>query len=86
MPVPAAGRRVPRGAPGRRLREVDLEDVSADWTAFTADRLARFRERRARHVAVYGADVAAGLDDFFATIAGLYADGVLGGVRILATR
>ena len=67
------------------FREVAVEDLSADWTAFTADRLVRFRERRARHVAVYGADVAAGLDDFFATIAGLYADGVLGGVRIVAT-
>jgi len=67
------------------FRDIVVEDLSADWTAYTADRLARFRERRARHVAVYGTDVAAGLDDFFATIAGLYAGGVLGGVRILAT-
>jgi cyclopropane fatty-acyl-phospholipid synthase-like methyltransferase len=67
------------------FRDVAIEDLSADWTAFTAERLARFRAGRARHVAVYGADVAAGLDDFFATIAGLYADGVLGGVRIVAT-
>jgi cyclopropane fatty-acyl-phospholipid synthase-like methyltransferase len=66
------------------FRDVVVDDLSADWTAYTAERLARFRERRARHVAVYGADVAAGLEDFFATIAGLYADGVLGGVRVVA--
>jgi cyclopropane fatty-acyl-phospholipid synthase-like methyltransferase len=66
------------------FRDVAVDDLSADWTTFTAERLARFRERRARHEAVYGAEVAAGLEDFFATIAALYADGVLGGVRIVA--
>jgi hypothetical protein len=37
-------------------------------------------------VRVHGAEVAAGLEDFFETMAGLYADGVLGGARIVARR
>ena len=35
---------------------------------------------------VHGEEVAEGLEDFFATMAGLYADGVLGGARITAKR
>jgi cyclopropane fatty-acyl-phospholipid synthase-like methyltransferase len=65
---------------------VDLEDVTADWTAFTADRLAASRADRERLIRVHGQDVADGLEDFFATMADLYADGVLGGARILAHR
>jgi cyclopropane fatty-acyl-phospholipid synthase-like methyltransferase len=65
---------------------VDLEDLTADWTAFTADRVAAFRADRDRLVQVHGRDVADGLEDFFATMADLYADGVLGGARIVAHR
>ena len=76
---------------GRQLRdagfgEVVIEDLTADWTAFTAERLAIFRKRRARHVEIHGELVTADLEDFYATVAGLYADGVLGGARITATR
>jgi cyclopropane fatty-acyl-phospholipid synthase-like methyltransferase len=65
---------------------VDLEDVSADWTAYTAERLAVFRRDRDRLVRVHGGEVADGLEDFYATMADLYADGVLGGARIVARR
>jgi sarcosine/dimethylglycine N-methyltransferase len=68
------------------FERVDLEDVTADWTAFTAERLAAFRSDRDRLVRVHGEEVADGLEDFFATMAGLYADGVLGGARITASR
>jgi cyclopropane fatty-acyl-phospholipid synthase-like methyltransferase len=64
----------------------EIEDVSDDWTAYTAGRLAAFRADRERLVRVHGEDVAEGLEDFYATMAGLYADGVLGGARILAHR
>jgi cyclopropane fatty-acyl-phospholipid synthase-like methyltransferase len=65
---------------------VDLEDVTADWTAYTAERLAAFRDDRERQVRVHGEEVADGLEDFYATMAGLYAGGVLGGARIVAAR
>lgn len=64
--------------------EVDLEDVTASWADFTADRAAAFRADRERRVRVHGEELADGLEDFFATMAGLYADGVLGGARITA--
>ena len=67
------------------FERVDLEDVTSDWTAFTAERLAAFRDDRDRLVRVHGEEVADGLEDFFATMAGLYADGVLGGARITAS-
>jgi cyclopropane fatty-acyl-phospholipid synthase-like methyltransferase len=68
------------------FRSVVISDLTCDWTAYTAQRLADFRNNRERTVAVHGADVAAGLDDFYATITRLYAIGVLGGLRIVAHR
>lgn len=65
---------------------VEMDDVTEEWTAFTAERLAAFRNDRERLVRVHGEEVADGLEDFYATVAGLYADGVLGGARILAHR
>jgi cyclopropane fatty-acyl-phospholipid synthase-like methyltransferase len=71
---------------GAGFASVEFEDVTADWTAFTAERAASFRTSRDRQVRVHGGEVAAGLEDFFETMAGLYADGVLGGARIVARR
>jgi len=69
---------------GAGFATVDLEDVTADWTAFTATRAAAFRADRERLVRVHGEDLVDGLGDFMATMAALYADGVLGGARIVA--
>lgn len=66
--------------------DVHLEDVSESWTAFTGERLVAYRAARERNVRVHGAAVVEGLDDFYATVAGLYADGVLGGALVRATR
>jgi cyclopropane fatty-acyl-phospholipid synthase-like methyltransferase len=66
--------------------DVHLRDVSAAWTLFTDERLAAFRMARERNVRVHGAAVVDGLDDFYATVAGLYADGVLGGARVSGRR
>lgn len=62
---------------GAGFATVDFEDVTDEWTAYTAERAAAFRSSRDRQVRVHGAEVAAGLADFFDTMAGLYADGVL---------
>jgi cyclopropane fatty-acyl-phospholipid synthase-like methyltransferase len=65
---------------------VQLTDMTADWTTFTAERLADFRAVRERHVSVHGARIVDGLEDFYATVAHLFHVGVVGGVRIVATR
>ena len=66
---------------GAGFGTVELEDVTADWTAFTATRAAVFRADRERLVRVHGDELVDGLEDFMTTMAGLYADGVLGGAR-----
>jgi hypothetical protein len=66
--------------------DVHLEDVSVAWTAFTGERLAAYRAARERNVRVHGLAMVDGLDDFYATVAGLYERGVLGGALASATR
>ena len=64
--------------------DVHIDDVTAQWGAFTASRLEEFRAARARNIAVHGLDIVEGLDDFYATVAGLFQTGVIGGVKVLA--
>jgi sarcosine/dimethylglycine N-methyltransferase len=63
-----------------------FEDQSRAWSTFTAQRLDAFRQARQRNIRVHGEAVTAGLDDFYSTVAALYAAGVLGGARIVARR
>ena len=65
--------------------DIAAEDLSDSWTAFTAERLEAFRAARERHIEVHGTDITDGLENFYATIAGLYAESVLGGLRVVAT-
>ncbi len=65
---------------------VEMEDLSSSWTDFTGERLAAYRARREHNVKVNGEDLTDGLDDFYATTAQLFADGVIGGARIVARR
>lgn len=62
------------------------DDMSESWTAFTAARRAAFEDARPRHLEVHGPEITAGLADFYATVAGLYGRGVLGGLRFVAAR
>jgi SAM-dependent methyltransferase len=64
--------------------DVQVDDLTADWSGYTAERLALFRAAGASNRAVLGDDIYAGLEDFYATVARLYSDGVLGGVRVVA--
>jgi cyclopropane fatty-acyl-phospholipid synthase-like methyltransferase len=66
------------------FEDVDLHDVTEDWQSFTASRLDLFRGTRDRNVSVYGGDVVDGLDDFYATVAGLFEGGLLAGLQITA--
>ena len=62
------------------------EDLSDHWREFTADRLAAFRAARSRNQSMLGPDLADGLEDFYATVAGLFAETAIGGLRLLARR
>ena len=64
--------------------DIQIEDVTSQWGAFTASRLEEFRASRARMVLVHGLDIVDGLDDFYATIARLFDTGVIAGLKILA--
>lgn len=64
---------------------VELDDVTQQWTAFTATRLAAYRDNRGRNIAVHGVDVVNGLDDFYATVEGLFSGGLIAGLRITAS-
>jgi sarcosine/dimethylglycine N-methyltransferase len=75
----------------KHLREGGFEiegfdDMTESWKDFTADRLQAFRANRNRNLRLHGEAVIDGLDDFYATVAGLFERGVLGGARILARR
>ena len=64
--------------------EIGASDVTGQWREFTAQRLAAFRAARDRNIAVHGLDIVEGLDDFYATVAGLFASGLIAGLKILA--
>jgi len=75
----------------KHLREAGFEiegfdDMTESWKDFTADRLQAFRKNRNRNLRIHGEPITDGLDDFYATVAGLFERGILGGARILARR
>jgi len=65
---------------------VQVNDMSDDWRQFTAERYAEFCRSRDCHVALHGSEVVAGLESFYGAVAGLFANGSLGGIRLVARR
>jgi sarcosine/dimethylglycine N-methyltransferase len=61
-------------------------DMSEAWRAFTGERQRAFEANRPRFERLHGAETAAGLADFYQTVARLFAGGGVGGVRLLARR
>lgn len=64
---------------------VNITDVTVPWTKFVGERLAAFRDRRAVHVELHGESVTEGLEDFYTFVALMFTEGIIGGVRIVAT-
>ncbi len=64
--------------------DVAMEDVTADWTAFTQSRARAYTAARDRHVSLHGEALVDGLADFYDTVAGLFAGGVISGLKIRA--
>ncbi len=63
---------------------VQLDDMTADWTAFTAERLAAFHAARADYEARHGSEGYAVIETFYDKMAGYFADGSVGGLRMAA--
>ena len=66
--------------------DIRLIDMTEEWGTFCAGRAAGWQGSRDRHVRVHGEDTYARLERFFLTVTRLFANGGLGGVRILATK
>ena len=64
----------------------NCEEMTADWSQFTRERLAAYRADRARHVRVHGEATVAALDDFYAAVDHHFQSGKMGGVRLCARR
>lgn len=59
-------------------------DLTEAWTAWTAARYDRFRERRGEFVDVHGADTYESRASFYRTVRELFADDAVEGVRLTA--
>ncbi|MEL7114997.1 MAG: hypothetical protein AAGP08_05285, partial [Pseudomonadota bacterium] len=66
------------------FKDVQLVDMTADWSAFTAERLDAFRANRANYEAVHGADGYRVIETFYTKMAGYFARGLVGGLRLTA--
>lgn len=69
-------------AAGLKIEQFD--DMTQSWAAFTADRLDAFHADRAAYQAVHGADGYRTIETFYSKMAGYFARGIVGGVRVLA--
>lgn len=64
---------------------VEMKDLTVPWAEFVRERLSKFRTRRARHTELHGAEITRDLEDFYAFVSEIFAEGIIGGVRIVAT-
>ncbi len=65
---------------------VSVDDMTADWTAFTGERLDAYRAEEERHLRVHGAGVFETMCGFYETMVRLFSGGKLGGIRLVARR
>ena len=61
-------------------------DMTDDWRAFTAERLAAFRASAVDYEARHGAEGRRTIQAFYENVAGYFADGVIGGIRAMARK
>ena len=63
-----------------------IDDLTSSWSDFVSERARAYRANRAHEVALHGAEVYAGLDDFYSSVAALFRGGNLGGMRVSARK
>ncbi len=65
---------------------VAFENMTADWSQFTAARLIAFRDARSDYEAIHGKEGYSVIETFYTKMAGYFARGLVGGVRFAARR
>ena len=71
---------------GAGLDVHSCDDMTSDWTRFTAERLQAFRQNRASYERVHGAEGYAVLEHFYTKMARYFSDGLVGGLRLHARK
>ena len=71
---------------GAGFAEIGITDVTWQWRKVSAARLRTARDARDANLAIHGAAIVAGLEDFYAAVDDLWQGGALTGLRILARR
>ena len=66
--------------------DLSAVDMTDNWRAFTAERLAAFREGADAYQARHGAEGRRAIQMFYEKVAGYFADGVIGGTRAMARK
>jgi cyclopropane fatty-acyl-phospholipid synthase-like methyltransferase len=66
--------------------DIDFQDVSAEWTTFTSDRLNVWRDQQERHERVHNHATWQSLDTFYGAVVSLFKEGNLGGVKLTITK
>ena len=64
--------------------EVTMTDVTVEWQQVSAARVRAAIDARGANIALHGAEVVAGLEDFYGAVDDLWQGGALSGLRILA--
>ncbi|MEL6408947.1 MAG: class I SAM-dependent methyltransferase [Pseudomonadota bacterium] len=63
---------------------VSFTDMTQDWTEFTSERLAAFRDNRAQYENLHGQQGYETIETFYSKMAGYFERGLVGGVRFAA--
>ncbi|MDG1430389.1 MAG: methyltransferase domain-containing protein [Paracoccaceae bacterium] len=63
-----------------------VDDMTVDWTEFTSDRLKSFRDSRKLYISIHGIQGYDIIETFYSKMASYFARGLVGGLRIAATR
>ena len=66
------------------FEDIEILDKTSDWVPFVAERFRAFTDARERNLRVHNPEIVEGLETFYGTVAKLFADGNLGGVRLTA--
>ena len=66
--------------------DIEVDDLSPSWADFVSERALAYRANREHEVSLHGAEVFAGLDDFYSSVAALFRGGNLGGMRVSARK
>ena len=62
------------------------QDMSNKWTKFTRDRYLSYIQQKNRHLRVHGEEIYNNINSFYAFIDRYFANGKLGGIRIIANK